>query len=149
VSGFGTLLVATDFSPHSEQALATAIDLAKRLGARIHLVHAFDLPLPLLSPYEVAVPDAYLTETRSAAARRLEAAEARVRAEGVEVEAQLSEVPTAQAICDAARAAGADLIVMGTRGNSGLKHIVLGSVAEHTIRLAHCPVLAVKAEDQA
>jgi nucleotide-binding universal stress UspA family protein len=147
MSGFQTILVATDFSEHSAQALATAIDLAKRLGASIRLVHAFDLPLPLLSPYEIAVPDAYLQETREAAARRLQEAEERVRAEGVEVESQLAEVPAAQAICEAARAAGADLIVLGTRGNSGLRHLVLGSVAERTLRLAHCPVLAVKAGD--
>ena len=147
MSGYETILVATDFSPHSEQALETAIDLARRLGAGIRLIHVFDLPLPLVSPYEVAVPDAYLEETRSVAAGRLEAAAARVRDEGIEVESQLGEVPAARSISEAAREAGADLIVMGTRGNSGLKHLVLGSVAEHTLRLAHCPVMTVKAED--
>ena len=144
---FQTILVATDFSSHSEQALATAIDLAKRLGAGIRLVHAFDLPLPLLSPYEVAVPDAYLEETRKAAAGRLAEAEERVRAAGLEVESQMREVPAAEAICEAAEAAGADLVVLGTRGHSGLKHLVLGSVAERTLRLAPCPVLAVKADE--
>ena len=42
---------------------------------------------------------------------------------------------------------GADLIVMGTRGLSGLKHVMLGSVAERTVRTAKCPVLTVKAKE--
>ena len=48
-----------------------------------------------------------------------------------------------QAIADAAAADQIDLIVMGTRGLSGLKHILLGSVAERTLRMAPCPVLTV------
>ena len=45
---------------------------------------------------------------------------------------------------DTAERIGADLIVMGTRGLTGLKHVVLGSVAERTVRLAPCPVITVK-----
>ena len=46
-----------------------------------------------------------------------------------------------------AKGIGADLIVMGTRGLTGIKHAMLGSVAERTVRLAPCPVLTVKAEE--
>jgi nucleotide-binding universal stress UspA family protein len=52
-----------------------------------------------------------------------------------------------EAVSDLARELGADLIVMGTRGATGLKHILLGSVAERTLRTAPCPVLTVKESD--
>ena len=55
--------------------------------------------------------------------------------------------PAAPAIAHAAEELHADLIVMGTRGLSGLKHVVLGSVAERTVRLAPCPVMTVKADE--
>jgi nucleotide-binding universal stress UspA family protein len=51
----------------------------------------------------------------------------------------------AGAILDAAASIGADLIVMGTQGRTGMKHVLLGSVAERTVRLASCPVMTVKA----
>jgi nucleotide-binding universal stress UspA family protein len=138
------VLVATDFSSHAEAALEAAIELAKNFDARIHLLHAFDVPLPFVSPYEVAIPDSYLEAARQEAARHLAACEAKVEAAGIEVESNLSEVPAAPAIARAAEEVGADLIVMGTRGNTGLKHALLGSVADRTLRLAPCSVLTVK-----
>ena len=139
-----TLLVATDFSDHAETALDTAIELARTFGARIHVVHAFDVPLPFISPYEVAIPDAYLEATQQEALRRLAACAERVSVAGVAVESHLSEVPAGPAIARAAEELAADLIVMGTRGRTGLKHVVLGSVADRTLRLAPCSVLTVK-----
>ncbi len=50
-------------------------------------------------------------------------------------------------IAEAAEELGSQLLVVGTRGNSGLSHVLLGSVAERTIRIAPCSVLAVKAEE--
>jgi nucleotide-binding universal stress UspA family protein len=144
---FRKILVATDFSTHSERALEAAITLARTYGAPIHLLHAFDIPLTLVTPYEVAMPNAFLAETRQIAADQLAAAEETVRAAGVEVSTQLAEAPAARAIARAAEETRADLIVMGTRGNSGLKHLVLGSVAERTLRRAPCSVLTVKTRD--
>jgi nucleotide-binding universal stress UspA family protein len=147
MSSIRTILVATDFSTDAAKALDFATSLAKDLGARIHLLHAFDLPLHLVSPYEVAIPDVYFQDCRSAAATRLAAALQQVRDAGVEADSRLSEVPAVQAITAEAKASRADLIVMGTRGNTGVKHVLMGSVAERTVRLAPCPVLAVKADD--
>ena len=62
------------------------------------------------------------------------------------VEQTLTPMLPSEAISSAAQELGADLIVMGTRGLTGLKHVMLGSVAERTIRIAPCPVLTVKAE---
>ena len=84
------------------------------------------------------------TSVRDAAARKLENALQRVTGEGIEAETHLSEMPPAQAIAQTAEKIQADLIIMGTRGLSGLKHVLLGSVAERTIRMAPCPVMTVK-----
>jgi nucleotide-binding universal stress UspA family protein len=119
-----TIVAAVDFSPHSEPVVDAAVTLAKQFGAKIRLVHAYDVPIPLVSPYEVAIPEPYLEETRRMAAEKL---------------------PAAPAIVRAAEEAKADLVVIGTRGHTGLKHLLLGSVAERTVRLAPCPVLTVKA----
>jgi nucleotide-binding universal stress UspA family protein len=139
-----TILVADDFSEHAAAAVASACDLAKQFGAELHAVHAFELATPLVSPYQVAIPDLYLVESRNAAILRLEELAAKLRAEGIEVEPHLTEAPAAPAIARLAEEIGADLIVMGTRGMTGIKHLVLGSVAERTLRLAPCSVLTVK-----
>jgi nucleotide-binding universal stress UspA family protein len=67
-----------------------------------------------------------------------------VSAEGVKASSHLSEVPAASAIVGQAEELGVDLIIMGTRGHTGLKHVLLGSVAERTLRHAPCSVLTVK-----
>ncbi len=147
MSAFKDIVVAVDFSAHSEKAVAEGISLAKTFGATLHLVHAFDIPVPVVTPYEVAVPVGFIEQARDAARQRLETVEAKAKAEGVEVRAHLTEAPAASAIARAAEEVGADMIVMGTRGNTGLKHVLLGSVAERTLRLAPCSVLTVKHPD--
>ena len=141
-----TIIAAVDFSPHSAPVVDAAVTLAKQFGAKVRLVHAYDIPIPLVSPYEVAIPEPYLEETRRVAAEKLAALVDRVAGQGVAVDSLLSEVPAAAAIIRAAEDAKADLIVIGTRGHTGLKHLLLGSVAERTVRLAPCPVLTVKAD---
>jgi nucleotide-binding universal stress UspA family protein len=113
----------------------------------VHLLHAYDLPIPVAHPYAVTVPDPFIKACWREAARLLDETLQRVRDRGVEADAQLSEVPAAKAIAEEAEAAGCDLIVMGTRGNRGLKRLVLGSVAERTLRIAPCPVLTVDAPE--
>lgn len=139
-----SILVAVDFSESSEQALTAAIDLARQTGAELHVAHALDLPIALFNPYAVSLPDALVTQARDEAARRLRETVERVAKEGVTAKSRLSEVPAAPAIARLAEEIGADLIVMGTHGHTGLKHVLLGSVAERTLRLAPCSVLIVK-----
>jgi nucleotide-binding universal stress UspA family protein len=139
-----TILAAVDFSEPSDRALEAAIHLARSFDARLHVIHSFELPIPAVSPYEVAIPVAYLEETRNAAAQRLAAAVATAREGGVEAESHLAEGPAASAIVHLAEEVAADLVVVGTHGHTGLKHLVLGSVAERTLRHAPCSVLTVK-----
>jgi nucleotide-binding universal stress UspA family protein len=81
---------------------------------------------------------------REAAAQKLERILERMKAEGIECALHLCPGHPVGAILDTAEEVDADLIVMGTRGLSGLKHVLLGSVAERTIRTAPCPVLTVR-----
>src|SRR5262245_7660694 len=107
-----TIVAAVDFSPHSEPVVDAAVTLAKQFGAKVRLVHAYDVPMPLLSPYEVAIPEPYLEETRRIAAEKLAALVARVAGQGVAADSELSEGPAAPAIARAAQECAADLVVV-------------------------------------
>ena len=143
-AGFRTVLVPLDFSEHSAHALRLAIALARGSGATLHLVHAYEVPLGAIPPYGVAIPETLLAQVRDAAARRLEKASHEVDAAGLPGEIHVVQGPAADAIVEETKRLAADLIVMGTRGLTGLKHVLLGSVAERTVRLAPCPVLTTR-----
>jgi nucleotide-binding universal stress UspA family protein len=97
-----------------------------------------------VTPYELVLPDNFVTEARESVLRELDRVKADVAGRGVTVQAHLGDAPAYVAINELAQQLEADLIVMGTRGNTGIKHVVLGSVAERTLRHAECPVLTVK-----
>jgi nucleotide-binding universal stress UspA family protein len=141
------ILAATDFSDTGDHAAAVAASLAKQLGGELHLAHAFDVPLTVVTPYEITIPEGVIRDARTAAGRKLDAAAAALQSHGVAAKPHLTEVPAAPAIAELAKEIAADLVVIGTRGHTGLKHVLLGSVAERTLRLAPCPVLAVKSAD--
>ena len=141
------IMVAVDFSASSDAALDTAIDLARALGAELHVIHAYELRVPMVMPYEVSIPQSFVEETRHAAAAKLAGEAKKVSDAGITVQSRLSDTPAATAVSEAAADIGADLIIMGTRGNTGLNHVQLGIVAERTLRLAPCSVLTLKAAD--
>jgi nucleotide-binding universal stress UspA family protein len=142
------ILAAVDFSEYSDPVLDAAVGFARQFDAELHLVHAYDARIPLvpqLTPYGVTTPPALIEETQELAASKLDALARRTAAQGVAVTSHVSGAPAASAIVDLAEELGVDLIIMGTRGRAGLKHVLLGSVAERTMRHAPCWVLAVKA----
>jgi nucleotide-binding universal stress UspA family protein len=145
---FLKILVPVDFSDHSNAAQETAVEIAKTVGAKIWILHCYQLHPGGVSPYGIAAPASYQDDVREAVMHRLRESQEKIEAEGVPAEASvLSEFPPPQAIVEMAQGIGADLIVMGTRGLTGIQHVMLGSVAERTVRLAPCPVLTVKAEE--
>lgn len=148
MSGFRCVLVPVDFSEHSSAALELAIELARAAGGTIHLLHAYELPLGTIPPYGISVPESLLAQVRDAAARRLEKAAHKVAAAGGSCETHVVHGAATEVVLDAARELGANLVVMGTRGLTGLKHVLLGSVAERTLRQAPCPVLVVPTRDR-
>ncbi len=141
------ILVPTDYSPHAEKALNYAIGLAKTFEARIVLVHSYHIAIPMAVPDPVIVPQGFWEDARKRANEALDELRQKVESEGISCETHVSAEPPFQAITDVAQSANADIIVMGTRGLTGLKHVMLGSTAERTVRLAHCPVITVKDSD--
>jgi nucleotide-binding universal stress UspA family protein len=100
-------------------------------------------PLPGSGPSHQEVEERVLED----AARALEALADRVERASIGVERAVYMGSPAEIICAQATARSADLIVMGTRGRTGLRHVLLGSVAERTVAHAPCPVLTVRADD--
>jgi nucleotide-binding universal stress UspA family protein len=142
-----TILVPTDFSPDARAALDWAAALARHAGARLALVHAVAPPL-WLGQEELAVDSVQAAQwaAEQAARSKLDrlAQELGGLVSGVSVEVGPPDV----AVLDAARRAGADLIALGTRGRSGLAHVLLGSTAERVVRRAPVPVVVAKAPQE-
>jgi len=141
---FRKILVPVDFSSHSQQALEEAISLAKVFGSEVHLLHCYQIHPAAVSPYGIVIPENFEHDVRMAALRRLGEWREMVAGAGCKVQEHVSAHFPTEEIAAVAEKIGADLIVMGTRGLSGIKHVLLGSVAERTIRAAPCPVLTVK-----
>jgi len=139
-----TILTPSDFSADAERAIETAIALAKSYGANLHLLHVVQPPIQPVGPEMAVAPVEFWRELHDAAAKRLARSKQKVEAAGVRCELEVVDDIPGFAIAAAAERIHADLLVMGSRGLTGLKHIVLGSVAERTVRYAKCPVLITK-----
>lgn len=141
---FKNIVVAVDFSDTSRRAVEAAEDLARRCGAKLHLLHSHPIQFLTSSPYAPVLPAYHFDDLDAAARKQLHTWRTEHCAEGLDVEEHLSEEPPSLAIVDVAEELGADLIVIGTRGLTGVKHVLLGSVAERVVQSAHCPVLTIK-----
>jgi nucleotide-binding universal stress UspA family protein len=139
-----TILVPIDFSQHAESVLEWAAHLAREHGSKLVLLHAYHLPVDFQQLEGAYLPPDFWTQVKADAAANLEREAAKLRAAGLDVETVVREGYPATAIEEEARTRHADLVVIGTKGHSGLKHLLLGSVAERVVQKAPCPVLAVK-----
>ena len=138
------ILVPTDFSDPSGEALSTAMAFAQLAGATLDLVHvAVEATYALPPPVDVASVPIDMTKVMERVTDGLRAEEKRVQEAGLSTEtAVLIGRPDAEIVARAT-ATHAELIVMGTHGRSGLAHALLGSVAERVVQHAPCPVLIV------
>ncbi len=136
---FERILVPTDFSENAGWALERAVRLAQAFGGRLELVHAYQVP----RSYDVALPDTLVRAVRDEGARRLLKVLEGVWAQDVEAEMHLVEEALPEAVAQLASDLDIDCVVMGTRGLTGIKHVLLGSNAERTLRAVPCPVLTV------
>lgn len=145
------IIVAVDGSPYSDRAVRSAGELAVLAGAKLTVLHVIEsvehYPVPRsLSAYaeleHVSITPGDLAQ--KAAADVLAHAEARLR--GLDVQAELSTTVghPVKAIIERAQDVKADLIVMGSRGLSDLKGLLVGSVSHKVTQLAECSVLIVK-----
>lgn len=143
-----SILVPMDFSEYSEKALEYAIGLAEKFKSDVHVLHCYceDLfTMIAYGPHHVPIiPDDFEEQVRRAATEKLSRYSEKITDRGLKAESHLSKLVPSDAIVRTADELGSDLIVMGSHGLTGLKHVVLGSVAERTIRHASCPVLTVK-----
>lgn len=141
------ILMATDFSDYSREALDDAVLLAKHFGADLYLLHAFEATLYKVPADPSAVrPGAFewVRALREEEEKRLESLAAEVRRKGVAVHPIFKEGVPFREIPKAALEVTADLIVLGTHGRTGLDRLMMGSVAERVVRRAPCPILLVR-----
>jgi nucleotide-binding universal stress UspA family protein len=135
-----------DFSDASRAAMEVAADLARRFGAELVLLHAYPIPGYTFPDGSVVASPRMMQDLADQAQKHLEEwrAEAEKMVEPGKVSAEKAVGEPAAEILEAAREKGADLIVMGTHGRTGLEHALMGSIAERVVRRAHCPVLTVR-----
>jgi nucleotide-binding universal stress UspA family protein len=141
------ILVPTDFGDTAAKALDLAVDLAKKYGATITLLHVYEIPV---YPYPGALVDVdFVTPIREAAQKELATAFDALKLRGVEARGELLYGVPWSVILEVAEHRKADLIVMGTHGRKGVMRALLGSVAEKVVRLSPIPVLTVRGSDEA
>lgn len=136
------IVCAVDFSEPSERAAAYAVALARRLGASVHFVHAWDVPVYALPGGAVILGPEVVAKIENETARNMDALLARHRGE-VPVAGHVVHGTPAREIVRMAGELGAALVVVGTHGRTGLSHLWFGSVAERVVRTSPVPVLTV------
>ena len=145
-----TILVPTDFSDTSDQALRYGKALAQAFGASLHLLHV--VQEPFAQPWAVEAYGFSLAtlqeEWMKEANQRLEAALTADERTALKATLATQLGHPYLEILRYAQEKGVDLIVMGTHGRGPLGHVVMGSVAERIVRKAPCPVLTVRPQER-
>jgi nucleotide-binding universal stress UspA family protein len=142
-----TIMVPIDFSDNARPVLEWGAHLAQEHGAKVLLLHAYHLPVEFQQLEGAYLPPDFWSNVKSEADQTLSKFAEELRKSGIDVETVVREGYPASVIIDEAADQSVDLIVIGTHGLSGLKHMLLGSIAERVVQKAHCPVLTVKAPD--
>lgn len=144
---FDNILIATDGSLHTRNAVKQGLAIAKLSGAKVYVVYVVDTAAFASMPMDATWESMYdlLRKEGEAAAMGIEKEAGN---QGIKIEKVILEGNPAQEIVKFADANKIDLIVMGTLGKSGLERFLLGSVAEKVIRTASCPVMVVRSEVQ-
>lgn len=141
-----TILVPVDFSSFSEHAFQWALDIATAQQTKIVLVHAVHPLSHLAFPQSICITDFPTIEQELKREAKIHLANFATQKtpQTVPVETQVVVGDPVWEICQAATREHVDLIVMGSRGRTGLSHVLLGSVAERVVRHAPCPVLVAR-----
>ena len=136
---FKNILFATDFSPASAAAVPFASELARRYGAKLYALHVRPPAVDLITPPEAwrGLEEAAKEEEEQHTKELLNAFA------GIQPEILIKEGGLWSSLTNAIEENNVDLIVMGTRGRSGIQKLLLGSTAEKIFRQAPCPVLAI------
>jgi nucleotide-binding universal stress UspA family protein len=137
------LLVPVDFGAPSEHALGAAVDLARRFGSRITLVHVYEIPSYAYGGMTFATAD-LLGPIEAAAREHLDRTLRQVQTQVPGANAILRQGNPALEILAVVDEQHPDLVVIGTHGRTGVSRALLGSVAEKVVRLSPAPVLTMR-----
>jgi nucleotide-binding universal stress UspA family protein len=145
---FARIMVAFDGSKDATSAVRLAASLSKRFSSELIVIHVFGSPSVGLSAASgMPLPDySELEDAAKAAGEKVLAAGMQVAAEsGVEAKGELKESPSVvEALVEYAEKQNVDLIVVGTRGMTGFRKLIMGSVSSGLVGHAHCPVLVAR-----
>jgi len=142
---FDKILLPSDFSDCSAEAARAARRLAERFGSRLAVLHVLDEPAALDPMFRGEVPLELLRGRMEQYAREGMDAFLAAHFQGLaKVETRVASGVPYREIIREARESGADLIVIGTHGRTGVEHVIFGSTAEKVVRMAPCPVLTIR-----
>lgn len=135
------ILLPVDGSEHATRAASYALKMAGLMGARLLLLYCHrPFPVKLGEPYFQNAIDKIMVEANA----MLEPFRSRLTEKGIEFADLIMEGPPGEKICDIAGIENCEMIVMGSRGRSDLKGLLLGSTAHRVLQQAPCPVLVVR-----
>ena len=140
------ILCPVDFSESSERASDYAVALARQLGAGVHFLHAWQMPVYAFPDGAVILGPDVVAQITAELQKSLDALVQRHQERDLSVEGHLAQGLPDREIVRMAEELGCELIVMGTHGRTGLPHLFLGSVAERVVRTSPIPVLTVPAK---
>jgi nucleotide-binding universal stress UspA family protein len=143
MSKFKNIVVATDFSDISDKAFFTAIDLAKGLDANLHVIHIVQIhPANIPESGMVNVEELQAVEEQAANENLDKSIEK--HGQGLNITKAILHGDPATQVNKVVKEVGADMIVMGTHGRTGIAHLVMGSVAESVLKNSEVPVMCIK-----
>jgi len=136
------ILVAIDGSDASMDAADYTIPISKEYNAELYALHVIRADVDLFGPHETSE---FMTRMRNEGEEYLNKVKLNANEKNIQIKTEIiSSINIAGGIVDYAEENNIDLIVIGTRGSSGFKKLLLGSVASHVVTYAHCPVMVVK-----
>ncbi|MGE3312762.1 MAG: universal stress protein [Limisphaerales bacterium] len=141
------ILVPVDFSANARKAITYATAFARQFGATLTFLHVVQVNYAY-GEFGAIDFSALEREMRAGADKELAALVASATGAGLQADSIVREGSPPKIIADVARELGSDLLVISTHGYTGLRHVLMGSIAEHVVRYAPCPVLVVRLQEQ-
>jgi nucleotide-binding universal stress UspA family protein len=143
---FSRILVAVDGSPFADKALAHAIDISKKYGAKLIVLHVVLKRFYAVTPSEAGIlaTSVYVKEMEAEGREIITKADAFMKGQGVDYECRLVKGVPAEDIVKTAESEKVDLIVVGSRGLTEVRAFLLGSVSDKVSHHTKCPILIVK-----
>jgi nucleotide-binding universal stress UspA family protein len=137
---FSNILVAVDGSESANKAFERAIYLAQKCNSTIDLVHVVQCEVggDSANTFEI------LEELKDKAKKMLEEYKIQAAKNGIPIQITVMQGDPAKVIIELARAKSYELIIMGTRGRSAFKELLIGSVSQKVMHHASCPVMVVR-----